>query len=261
MSALETLSHYDNRIHPIALEILSVLQCLRNKGFSIIFCWVPSHVDISGNETADVIARFASDFLPRALPYCDIKKSLVSHLLSAWKQKWDLFTNNKLYSVKHQLVCGLPFLCESTPVSNSSNVKTTSNKTPSTSNSISSSKSNSSPLKLNVKTNRKIKKQNKKSNELEKAKESKSAKRARILAAKRDQDVSQRSPSRKGLAKNGSCSIKPQTTNQPSRKDFLKDSLQEDNNEDDSDSDSLLKFHPSEDGMSTSEVYDILPSS
>ncbi|GBN60462.1 hypothetical protein AVEN_176756-1 [Araneus ventricosus] len=126
------------------------------------------------------------------------------------------------------------------PVSNSSNVKTTSNKTPSTSNSISSSKSNSSPLKLNVKTNRKIKKQSKKSNELEKAKESKSAKRARILAAKRDQDVSQRSPS---------------------RKDFLKDSLQVDNIEDDSDSDSLLKFHPSEDGMSTSEGDDILPSS
>ncbi|GBN76995.1 hypothetical protein AVEN_19539-1 [Araneus ventricosus] len=29
-----------------------------------------------------------------------IFKSLVSHLLSAWQQKWDLFTTNKLYSVK-----------------------------------------------------------------------------------------------------------------------------------------------------------------
>ncbi|GBN51102.1 hypothetical protein AVEN_181087-1, partial [Araneus ventricosus] len=100
MSALETLSHYDNRIHPVALEILSVLQFLRNKGFNIIFCWVPSHVGISGNETSDVIARFASDFLPRALPYCDIKKFLISHLLSVWQQKWNLLTNNKLYSVK-----------------------------------------------------------------------------------------------------------------------------------------------------------------
>ncbi|GBO26962.1 hypothetical protein AVEN_69050-1 [Araneus ventricosus] len=99
MSALESLSHYDNRIRPVASEILSVLQFLRNKGFSI-FCWVPSHVGISGNETADVIARFASDFLQRALPYCDIKKSLVSHLMSAWQQKWNLFTRNKLYSVK-----------------------------------------------------------------------------------------------------------------------------------------------------------------
>ncbi|GBN13043.1 hypothetical protein AVEN_74935-1, partial [Araneus ventricosus] len=100
MSALETLSHYDSRTHPVALEIISVLQFLRNKGFNIIFCWVPSHVGISGNETADVIARFASDFLPRALPYCDIKKFLISHLLSVWQQKWNLFTNNKLYSVK-----------------------------------------------------------------------------------------------------------------------------------------------------------------
>ncbi|GBN70030.1 hypothetical protein AVEN_212119-2-1, partial [Araneus ventricosus] len=100
MSALESLSHYDNRIHPVALEILSVLKFLRNKGFSIIFCWVPSHVGISGNETADVIARFASDFLQRALSYCDIKKSLVSHLMSAWQQKWNLLTRNKLYSVK-----------------------------------------------------------------------------------------------------------------------------------------------------------------
>ncbi|GBN12298.1 hypothetical protein AVEN_199467-1 [Araneus ventricosus] len=100
MSALETLSHYDNRIHPVALEILSVLQFLRKKGFNIIFCWVPSHVGISGNETADVIARFASDFLPRALPYCDIKKFLVSHLLSVWQQKWNLLTRNKLYPVK-----------------------------------------------------------------------------------------------------------------------------------------------------------------
>ncbi|GBM67535.1 putative RNA-directed DNA polymerase from transposon X-element [Araneus ventricosus] len=100
MSALETLSHYDNRIHPVALEILSVLQFLRNKGFNSIFCCVLSHVGISGNETADVIARFVSDFLPRALPYCDIKKFLVSHLLSVWQQKWNLLTRNKLYSVK-----------------------------------------------------------------------------------------------------------------------------------------------------------------
>ncbi|GBM42505.1 hypothetical protein AVEN_38799-1 [Araneus ventricosus] len=49
----------------------------------------------------------------------------------------------------------------------------------------------------------------------------------------------------------------------PSRKDFLKDSLKEQNNYEDGDdeSDSLLKFYPSEDGMSTSEAEDLLPSS
>ncbi|GBN76197.1 hypothetical protein AVEN_111971-1, partial [Araneus ventricosus] len=46
MSALETLSHYDIQMHPVGLEILSILQFLRNKSFSI-FCWVPSHLGIS----------------------------------------------------------------------------------------------------------------------------------------------------------------------------------------------------------------------
>ncbi|GBO18520.1 hypothetical protein AVEN_186312-1 [Araneus ventricosus] len=100
MSALETLSHYDIQMHPVVLKILSILHFLRKDGFSIIFCWVPSHVGISGDETADINARFASDFLPRALPYGDIKKFLVYHLLSVWQQKWNLLTNNKLYSVK-----------------------------------------------------------------------------------------------------------------------------------------------------------------
>ncbi|GBN61685.1 hypothetical protein AVEN_217221-1 [Araneus ventricosus] len=74
MSSLETLSRYDTQMHPVGLEILSILQFLRNKSFNIIFCWIPSHVGISGNETADAIAKFASAFLPRALPYVDIKK-------------------------------------------------------------------------------------------------------------------------------------------------------------------------------------------
>ncbi|GBN38832.1 hypothetical protein AVEN_265113-1 [Araneus ventricosus] len=100
MSALETLSHYDTQMQPVGLEILSILQCLRNKSFNIIFFWVPSHVGISGNETADAIAKFASAFFPRALPYVDIKKFFVSRLFSLWQQKWDLLTNNKLHSVK-----------------------------------------------------------------------------------------------------------------------------------------------------------------
>ncbi|GBN92444.1 hypothetical protein AVEN_272815-1 [Araneus ventricosus] len=85
MSALETLSHYDTQMHPVGFEILSLLQFLRNKSFNIIFCWVPSHVGISGNETADAIAKFASAFLPRALPYVDIKQFFLSRLFSLWQ--------------------------------------------------------------------------------------------------------------------------------------------------------------------------------
>ncbi|GBO21233.1 hypothetical protein AVEN_129476-1 [Araneus ventricosus] len=37
MSALETLSHYDTQMHPVGLEILSILQFLRKEGFFYYF--------------------------------------------------------------------------------------------------------------------------------------------------------------------------------------------------------------------------------
>ncbi|GBL78442.1 putative RNA-directed DNA polymerase from transposon X-element [Araneus ventricosus] len=100
MSALQTLSHYDIQMHPVALKILSILHFLRKEGFSIIFCWVPSHVGISGNEIADSIAKFASTFLTQDIPYSDVKKSFVSHLHTTWQNNWDLQMNNKLHFVK-----------------------------------------------------------------------------------------------------------------------------------------------------------------
>ncbi|GBM65109.1 hypothetical protein AVEN_262598-1 [Araneus ventricosus] len=95
MSALETLSHYDIQMHPVASKILSILQFLRKEGFNIIFCWVPSHVGISGNEIVDSIAKFASSFLSQDIPYSDVKKSFVSHLHTTWQKNWDLQMNNK----------------------------------------------------------------------------------------------------------------------------------------------------------------------
>ncbi|GBM66723.1 hypothetical protein AVEN_77693-1, partial [Araneus ventricosus] len=100
MSALHTLSHYDIQMHPVALKILSILHFLRKEGFYIIFCWVPSHVGISGNEIADSIAKFASTFLTQDIPYSDVKKSFVSHLHTTWQNNWDLQMNNKLHFVK-----------------------------------------------------------------------------------------------------------------------------------------------------------------
>ncbi|GBM89405.1 hypothetical protein AVEN_76418-1 [Araneus ventricosus] len=100
MSALQTLSHYDIQMHPVALKILSILHFLRKEGFSIIFCWVPSHVGISGNKIGDSIAKFASTFLTQDIPYSDVKKSFVSHLHTTWQNNWDLQMNNKLHFVK-----------------------------------------------------------------------------------------------------------------------------------------------------------------
>ncbi|XP_055953302.1 uncharacterized protein LOC129989022 [Argiope bruennichi] len=99
MSALETLSHPDNQMHPVALEILNSLVLLRNKTFNILFCWVPSHSGISGNEAADCAAKAASSFLSQNIPYCDAKKFFLCHLYSTWQANWNEQIDNKLHTI------------------------------------------------------------------------------------------------------------------------------------------------------------------
>ncbi|GBN55811.1 hypothetical protein AVEN_167975-1, partial [Araneus ventricosus] len=100
MSSLETLCHPHFQMHPVAMEILGLLQTLQHGGFSILFCWIPSHVGIIGNEQADHSAKTAVSFLHREIPYCDVKKPVASCIFSLWQETWDLQVRNKLYYVK-----------------------------------------------------------------------------------------------------------------------------------------------------------------
>ncbi|XP_055925872.1 uncharacterized protein LOC129957542 [Argiope bruennichi] len=99
MSALEALAHFHNQMYPVAIQILSIWQLLQNRGFNILFCWVPGHAGISGNERADFAAKSASMFLSQALPYCDAKRSFVCRLFATWQESWDLRIHNKLHSI------------------------------------------------------------------------------------------------------------------------------------------------------------------
>ena len=68
----------------------------------IILCWVPSHVDIAGNEKADKAAKAALDLhITRSmLPHSDFKCHAHSFIRSRWQQDWDEQTENKLHEVK-----------------------------------------------------------------------------------------------------------------------------------------------------------------
>ncbi|GBL78423.1 hypothetical protein AVEN_42926-1 [Araneus ventricosus] len=127
------------------------------------------------------------------------------------------------------------------PSKNLLNIQIASDTSPAIYNTYSSLKNSSISEKTKIKKARDHKKTTKKSNQLAQAKESKDGKRARILAAKRDQSSL------------GDGSL--------SREDFLKDSFKKNNTDDEDDSDTL-KVHPSEESnMSTSEVDDLSLSS
>ncbi|GFU73952.1 pggt1b [Trichonephila clavipes] len=61
MSVLEALENYHDRCHPVVCTILDITSRLYSKGFDIVFCWLPSHVGIIGNEQADNAGKVGDD--------------------------------------------------------------------------------------------------------------------------------------------------------------------------------------------------------
>ena len=77
---------------PLVLDILTRVTSLDRAGKSVQFCWIPSHVGITGNELADAAARRAACApCTRRLPlpardYCPAVKVFVQ---SKWQEEWE----------------------------------------------------------------------------------------------------------------------------------------------------------------------------
>ena len=68
----------------------------------IVFCWLPSHVGIRGNEDADKCAKSVSDLTEAdiCIPHFDFKSCINRYILSKWQTSWDCTIDNKLHSIK-----------------------------------------------------------------------------------------------------------------------------------------------------------------
>ncbi|GBM04979.1 putative RNA-directed DNA polymerase from transposon X-element [Araneus ventricosus] len=86
LSVLQALNSLHCKSHPLVFSVLDLYEKLISQGFSLVFCWVPSHVGIAGNEQADSNARSATHFSHEPVPVCDLKK----HIKSCLQMKWQI---------------------------------------------------------------------------------------------------------------------------------------------------------------------------
>ena len=90
-------SNIDN---PLVLNLLLKLSTLSNNN-TIIFCWIPSHIGISGNEQADKAAKSALrlDIFDMLIPASDFKPCIQKCIKDIWQESWTSDKFNKLRSV------------------------------------------------------------------------------------------------------------------------------------------------------------------
>ena len=97
-SVLEAL--HSNSCSPSFISVLQLYNELCNKGFNILFCWVPAHVGIKGNEAADKAAKQAYNPLNASISYPDLKLAVTMFIRKKWQREWDGCSENKLREIK-----------------------------------------------------------------------------------------------------------------------------------------------------------------
>ena len=106
MSCLQAIEGEDTE-NPFICHIMNLLWSFSDKGTGVLFCWVPSHCGIDGNERVDQLAKESldQDKDPRASVQYTAMKPLVSPYIQKLVQtKWDVAVHGRdLYLVKPTL--------------------------------------------------------------------------------------------------------------------------------------------------------------
>jgi len=100
MSSLEAINVFKIEV-ALALTIIRDYTSLIKSGKIIGFCWIPSHVNIPGNERADTAAK-AALCLPitsTKLPESEFKPCVSRFCLEEWQDIWNNAAKNTLHAI------------------------------------------------------------------------------------------------------------------------------------------------------------------
>ena len=92
--------------NPLVVNLLEKLSRLCERA-DVVFCWLPSHIGISGNEEADKATKALSlEVLSFKVPYNDFKPLINNFLRNVWQQSWSnpANQNNKLFHGSYKIL-------------------------------------------------------------------------------------------------------------------------------------------------------------
>ena len=77
-----------------------------SKSKEILSCWLPSHIGISGNESADRKAKESLSQIPSdfKIPFNNFKPFINRYVLSKWQTSWNGAVFNKLHAVEPNII-------------------------------------------------------------------------------------------------------------------------------------------------------------
>ena len=113
LSALKSIASKFSKSRPDILQlILEEILKLRRSGKEIQLCWIPSHIDIPGNERADKLARQGlelTEVTDLAYSTSEIKSMIKHSIWEEWQTVWTNSTEGRWYhTLRPNVKGGLP---------------------------------------------------------------------------------------------------------------------------------------------------------